>query len=616
MRKLLLAVGVILVVAGLALQVFQPEDRAAEPVPVADEGSLRDTTAGPVIGAAGPLETFQWLGVPYAAAPEGPRRWRAPLPPEPWTSPREALDHGAVCPQFASVFGGTTESAQGSLVGSEDCLTLDIYAPRRDPAAPPLPVMFWMHGGGNTIGTGSTYDGSALASEQQVVVVSINYRLGVLGWLSHAALRAGASGPAEASGNFSNLDMVLALEWVRENIGAFGGDPEQVTVFGESAGGRNVFALLASPLAKGLFHGAIAQSGLAGTTTLQRAENYRDDPEPGAGMSSRELVMAWLQEAGRASNREEARALQESLSPSELADFLRGLTLEQLFTPLEVPGGMYRAPQHFRDGYVLPKDSLLKVFADPERWNRVPLITGTNRDEMKLFLAMDPDYVTRWFGLIPRVKDPERYNWLSAYLSDRWKALAVDEVAEVISASGAEEPVFAYRFDWDEGAANWLVDLPLLLGAAHAVELDFIWGPLLGQFVSGLYTEENAPGREFLTRAMRGYWGRFAHTGDPASGSDGDLVTWEAWRAGAGGFLLIDSPAGGGLQMTTEGVRAADLKQRLRRDERLAEPSTRCAMYVNLFLDNSGVEDFFNTREYQELDCAEFPPWSLAERTR
>ena len=616
MRKLLLAVGVVLVVAGLALQFFQPGDRAAEPTPVADERSLRDTTAGPVIGAAGPRETFQWLGIPYAAAPEGQRRWRAPVPPEPWTSPREALVHGAVCPQYGSIFGGTTAAEQGSLTGSEDCLTLDIYAPRQEPAATPLPVMFWIHGGGNTIGTGSTYDGSALASEQQVVVVSINYRLGVLGWLSHAALRAGASGPAEASGNFSHLDMVLALEWVRENIRAFGGDPERITVFGESAGGRNVFALLASPLAEGLFHGAIAQSGLAGTTTLQRAENYRDDPEPGAGMSSRELVMAWLQEAGRASNRDEARVLQESLSPAELADFLRSLTLDQLFAPLEVPGGMYRAPQHFRDGYVLPQDSLLKVFADPERWNRVPLITGTNRDEMKLFLAMDPEYVTRWFGLIPRVKDPERYNWLSAYLSDRWKALAVDEVAEAISTSGAEAPVFAYRFDWDEGAANWLVDLPLLLGSPHAVELDFIWGPILGQFVSGLYTEENAPGREFLTRAMRGYWGRFAHTGDPASGSDGDLVTWEPWRAGAGGFLLIDSPADGGLQMTKDGVRAADLKQRLRRDERLAEPSTRCAMYVNLFLDNGGVEDFFNTREYQELDCAEFPPWSLAERTR
>ena len=410
--------------------------------------------------------------------------------------------------------------------------------------------------------------------------------------------------------------MVLALEWVRGNVRAFGGDPARVTIFGESAGGRNVFALLASPLAEGLFHGAISQSGLAGTSMLQRAENYRDDPEPGAGLSSRELVMAWLQEAGRASDREEARALQESLAPAELADFLRGLSLEQLFAPLEVPGGMYRAPQHFRDGYVLPQDSLLKVFADPDRWNQVPLITGTNRDEMKLFLAMNPEYVTRWFGLIPRVRDPERYNWLSAYLSDRWKALAVDEVAEAISTSGAQTPVFAYRFDWDEGASNWLVDLPLLLGAAHAVELDFIWGPLLGQFVSGLYTEENAPGRAFLTRAMRGYWGRFAHTGDPASGSEGDLVTWQPWQAGQGGSLLIDSPADGGLQMTTERIGAADLKQRLRGDERLAESGTRCAMYVNLFLDNGGVEDFFNTREYQELDCAEFPPWSLAERTR
>jgi para-nitrobenzyl esterase len=214
------------------------------------------------------------------------------------------------------------------------------------------------------------------------------------------------------------------------------------------------------------------------------------------------------------------------------------------------------------------------------------------------------------------VKDPESYNWLSAYLSDRWKALAVDEVAEVISASGIDEPVFAYRFDWDEGASNWLVDLPLLLGSPHAVELDFIWGPILGQFVTGLYTEENAPGREFLTQAMRGYWGQFAHTGDPGTGSGGDLTSWRPWQTEEGAFLLIDTPADGGLRMTTEGVRAADLKDRLRRDDRLAEPSTRCAMYVTLFLDNGGVEDYFNTREYQELDCAEFPPWSLAERTR
>lgn len=615
-RRALLVLGVALVVIGLALQLFQGDGEPLETPATADQRSLRQTSSGPVVGFAGPGDTFSWLGIPYAAAPNGQRRWRAPVPPEPWSEAREALVHGHVCPQFGSVFGGISEDQQGQLVGNEDCLTLDIYAPQEVDPSQPLPVMFWIHGGGNTIGTGRSYDGSALASEQQVLVVNINYRLGVLGWLSHPALRTTASDAFEASGNFSNLDMVLALDWVQDNIAAFGGDPDRVTIFGESAGGRNVFALLASPTASGLFHGAIAQSGLAGTTTLQRAENYRDDPNPGAGLSSRELVLTWLQQTGRAASREAARALQDSLSAQEMAAFLRSLTVEQMFAALETPGGMYPAPQHFRDGTVLPKQSLLSVFADPQGWNRVPLITGTNRDEMKLFLALSDEYVSQWLGVIPRVRDPETYNWLSAYLSDRWKALAVDEVSEAISGSGVQEPVYGYRFDWDEGTSNWLVDLPLLLGSPHAVELDFIWGPILGRFVSGLYTEENKPGRDYLMHAMRGYWGQFARTGDPGTGTDGDLSNWQPWQAGEGGFMVIDTPRDGGLRMTTDGVSAADLKARLRADDRLSEPSTRCAMYVTLFLDNGGAEDFFDTREYQELDCAEFPPWSLADRTR
>ena len=614
MNKLLLSIGVVLVVVGLALQFLQTEP--VPEAPSADPLSLRYTSAGPVLGFASDADTFAWLGIPYAAPPVGELRWRAPRLPEPWAEPRPALTHGAVCPQYGSALAATEAGRRGALIGAEDCLSLDVYAPRRDPQSEPLPVMFWIHGGGNSIGTGSTYDGSKLAAEQGVVVVSINYRLGVLGWLSHPALRKNASDLREASGNFSNLDMIAALEWVQNNIREFGGDPDQVTIFGESAGGRNVFALLAMPLAEGLFHRAIAQSGIPGSTILSRAENYRDDPRPKARLSSRELVLQWLQTAGLASNPVDAREIQDSLDAGELAAFLRGLTLEQLFASLEVPGGMYRAPQHFRDGTVLPEDSLLAVLADPARWNQVPLITGTNRDEMKLFLAMNPEYVKRWFGVIPRIRDPEAYDWLAAYLSDRWKMLAVDEAATIIAGSGATAPVYAYRFDWDEGRSNLLADLPRMLGAAHALELDFIWGPLVSTFVPGLFTEENRPGREVLGKAMRDYWGAFAHSGDPGTGRGGELPAWSPWTAGAGQFMVLDSPAGGGVRLSDDLMTAERLKQRLRDDPRLADASTRCGMYVSLFLDNGGAEDFFATREYQALGCGEFPPWSLAERTR
>ena len=610
MKKGLLVLGVLLVVAGIALNLMdsEPPERTA----VADPETRRTTQYGDVVGYQSTSKTFAWVGIPYAAPPVGERRWRAPVPAEAWAEPLAAIQHGPVCPQFASALAGATGAEPGTLMGDEDCLTLDVYAPAN---AEGLPVMFWIHGGGNSIGTGSTYDGTALAEEQRVVVVSINYRLGVLGWLSHPAFRALADNPLDASGNFSNLDMVLALEWVRDNISAFGGNPQNVTIFGESAGGRNVFALLSSPLAKGLFHRAIAQSGLTGTNTLQRAENYHDDPEPGSGSSSRELTGKWLQSTGRAEDVGSARALQDSFSDQEWLTFVRSLSVEQLLEPLAVPGGMYRAPQHFRDGAVLPKDSLLKVFADPKRWNQVPLITGTNRDEAKLFLALDSNYVSNWLGFLPRVDDPESYNWMSAYMSDNWKALAVDEVAQTIAATDARVPVYGYRFDWDEGTQNALVDLPLLLGAAHAVELDFIWGPIMGEIVAGLYNDENAPGRAFLTQAMRGYWGQFARSGDPGSGSDNSLTPWQPWQANDGAFMVLDTEAGGGLRMSTDRVMVDDLKQRLKSDARLAQASARCAMYVRLFLDNGGVENFFDSREYEALECAEFPPWSLAERT-
>ena len=194
-----------------------------------------------------------------------------------------------------------------------------------------LPVMVWIHGGGNIIGLSDFYDGGRLAQEQNVVVVTLNYRLGPLGWFRHAALREGAT-PAEQSGNFATLDLIRALEWLRENAAAFGGDPGNITIFGESAGGHHVFMLLLSPLANGLFQRAIAQSGGTGLTTPAEAENFTDDAEPGEPGSSNE-VLAAPAGGGRQGERRSFGANRRSprcprrRSPA----FLRSRTPEQLF---------------------------------------------------------------------------------------------------------------------------------------------------------------------------------------------------------------------------------------------------------------------------------------------
>jgi carboxylesterase type B len=224
--------------------------------PAPDPASRRTTPSGAVVGLRADYGSHAWLGIPYARPPVGALRWRAPQPPEPWTGTREALADGAACTQYPSLAGGVSGPADEP-GGSEDCLVLNVWAPPFAPDAVPagaarLPVMVWIHGGGHTIGEGGFYNGGNLAVTHRLIVVTINYRLGPFGWFRHAALRDGDASPAERSGNFGTLDLVRALAWVRDHAGAFGGDPGNVTVFGESAGGVNVFSLLLAPQARGL----------------------------------------------------------------------------------------------------------------------------------------------------------------------------------------------------------------------------------------------------------------------------------------------------------------------------------------------------------------------------
>jgi para-nitrobenzyl esterase len=582
------------------------------PVP-GDPATLRRLPAGDVVGAAGTHGGHAWLGLPFAEPPVGELRWRAPQPLLPSTGTREALAFGDSCAQFASAVGGDASAEPGTLVGNEDCLTLNVYAPALPGPAPEarLPVMVWIHGGGNTIGTSRFYDGSRLASLHQVIVVTLNYRLGALGWFRHASLREGRDA-LDASGNFGTLDQIAALQWVQTNVAAFGGDPGNVTIFGESAGGQNVFVLLTSPLAEGLFHRAIVQSGGAWDSSVAEAENLRDDPEPGAEHSSGEILLALLQNEGLASDRAGARATAGAMTPAELASFLRGLAVERLLPAYDGRGiGMYECPRVFRDGSVIPQEPLGERLARPGGHHAVPVMLGSNRDEQKLFFFLDPAHVRRWFGVVPQARDAVVYQRDSAYRSRAWKVSGVDDPARALARTQPGR-VFAYRFDWDEEPKVLWSDLGRLLGAAHGLEIPFVFGHWeLGRTGRILFDETNRPGREALSAMMMSYWAEFALRGDPGRGRDGTLPRWPAWHDDGEKYAVLDTPAAGGMRMASESEGFDDLAAAILADTSFESERERCLALASL---TTWTSERFGDAQYRAAGggrCAPFQPEEL-----
>ncbi len=589
---------------------------ASEPpvaVPSSDPATLRHPPAGDVVGSAGHHGGHAWLGIPYAEAPLGTLRWRAPRPLLPWTGTREALAFGASCPQFASSVGGDASAESGTPLGSEDCLTLNVYAPvLTGPAAEArLPVMVWIHGGGNTIGTSRFYDGSRLANEQQLVVVTINYRLGALGWFRHASLREGADA-LDASGNFGTLDQIQALRWVRDNIAAFGGDPDRVTIFGESAGGQNVLVLLTAPAAQGLFQRAIAQSGGSWHSTVAEAENLVSAPEPGDPHSSGEILLRLLVAEGHATDRTSALARADAMPPSELAAFLRAIPPDDLLAAYDGEGiGMYACPRVFREGTVIPTDPLGVRLARADGHHPVPVMLGSNRDEQKLFFFLDPERVRRWFGLIPQARDAQAYHRDAAYRSRAWKVSGVDDPARALVTHQSGR-VFAYRFDWDEEPKVFWADLGKLLGAAHGLEIPFVFGHWdLGATGRALFTPENEPGRAALSAMMRSYWAEFARNGDPGRGREGTLPRWSAWQEDGEKYVVLDTPAGGGVRMASRTETLEALAAEILADGSYPSERARCAELAEL---TTWTRSRFGPAEYRAAGnarCAAFAPEEL-----
>jgi para-nitrobenzyl esterase len=515
----------------------------------------RQTAEGPVIGVEDPsTPTVSWKAIPYAKAPVGALRWRAPQPPEKRVSPLRADKFCDLCPQY--IDHDRNPATPQIIVGKEDCLYLNIWAPKN--ALGKLPVFFWIHGGGNSIQWPllSLLDGGALSARGNMIVVTFNYRLGPMGFFSHPALQTGD--PAGDSGNFTILDIIAALKWVQANIHQFGGDPNNVTIAGESAGGQNVICLVSSPMARGLFHRAISQSGVIRPSTPAQGEAHVYN-----------IAAKLLVKDGKAADIPAATALLAAMSDSDLNTYMRSKSAADFLEmyPEGKKMGMIFFPTAYGDGKVLPSNFYATMKSG--HYNKVPMILGTNKEETKLFLRSIPPFAD-WRQDGSLLTDPAKtdlFNLVAAYQSDGWKVMAVDNLARILTAHADQPPVFAYQFLWGAGGAkNPVIDPPLniLLGACHAMEIDFVFGTEKASLGALVFNEKNRPGRVALSHAMMDYWSQFARSGNPNKEGSG-FPQWLRWSNAPDGpkTMALDADREkatftmGRLELTNEAIEAA-----------------------------------------------------------
>ncbi len=545
----------------------------APDTPQADSKTLRHIETGDIVGSVSiPTGGFQWAAIPYAAAPVDNLRWRAPRPAHAWEGQRQALDTSVRCIQRAR--SADIYDDLGDLVGSEDCLVLNVWTPAFEANAIPgdndrLPVMLFIHGGSNVWGYGGQYDGQYLATRHNLIVVSINYRLGPFGWFSHPALRETALSRPDQSPNFANLDMIAALEWTKRNISGFGGNPDRVTIFGESAGAHDVASLVALPRAQGLFTGAIIQSGYFTSRSIDVAENGVSEGT-GWDFKGTKAILAALNPPA-------------ALNGPELAAFMRDTSAEDLYVASQEagdtePGG----PLIIADNILLMAPSLEAALDNPG-FATVPIITGTNRDETKLFNVTNKMLVKNLFGVLPRPRNANHYALQAEYESAMWRARAVDTQARRFNAAG-NSALYAYRFDWDEEGSFLGTDFSLLLGAGHAMELPFIFNGFENFPVGGgrIFPKSRAGERDALSQAMMSYWAAFATFGEPGRGMNGDLPEWRLWGEQQDRLMLLDTAAGGGVRMSDEEISVDSVLAKLEQDTRFKTLKDKCLAFLGV----------------------------------
>ena len=508
-----------------------------------------------VVTGSGPVEgleddgVFSYRGIPYAAPPVGELRWKPPVDPAPWTETLTATEKGNICPQ--EPFLGLPSPG---FTPSEDCLYLNIDTPMEGAN---LPVMVWIHGGGFTVGEGIQADGGTvgdlIARQTGTVVVSMNYRLGQLGFLAHSDLT--AESPDDASGNYGLMDQTAALHWVQENIAAFGGDPDQVTIFGESAGAFSVCSHLASAESADLFSQAIIQSGSCERpwSTLAAAESQGDVFAEALGCGSEDDVLACMR-------------------AKPWADVLAALPQPPNFgfTPSDEPGGSW--------GPILDGSFFTEQPADSfasGKFNQVPTIAGFAKEEARLFLwiaeLFDPTFevtADNYVELIAHLlggdtamaeRAAEEYP-LEDY-SEPAVALAAVATDTIFRCPGKSEaaklaaftPTYLYQFEYPDGHSQIEVALPFIPGAElpsydldafHGADIPYVFGydPLLEiDFQTGsTILNEWQPGTadEALWLEILGHFSRFAETGNPSA--EGGLE-WPTYDAAVDEHLVFDT---------------------------------------------------------------------------
>ena len=500
---------ILVVLVGFMVACSEQGAELTDPVPLSTE---IQTTKGNVVGNARESDLFEFLGIPYAAPPVGDLRWQPPQPPEDWDVALDATNPGLPCVQPATL---SEFYARAYSEMSEDCLTLNVWS-RANTSADKLPVMVWIHGGALVMGSGRDYDGASLTSKG-VVVVTINYRLGPFGFFAHPELSSESANGV--SGNQGFRDQIAALEWVRDNIENFGGDPDNVTIFGESAGSWSVSVMQASPLARGLFHKVIGQSGARFIPTPDLTEDRWGIPS----------AESWGEKLGSKFTNTDGASLEtlRSLPAQEIMDvYVKDAEVLMNIDYLTIV-----------DGDVLPEevDNIFKSGAQAD----VPALIGSNADEATTFdpallnpQATDLDYgeaLRAQVAMMLPAGDATIFDLYSTepeVAQNSWVEFSTDAMFTQPMRLWADymqnvsSPAYLYWWTWAP-----IVDGSDKYGAFHAAEVPFVFGDLSS------FNMTSRPEDELFSDLMMTIWTNFAKTGDPSVEGVLDWPAYDSERA-------------------------------------------------------------------------------------
>ena len=533
------------------------------------------STSSGIVKGTKKINVTIYEDIPYAKPPVGFLRWKAPRE---ISAPVEIFPkENNFCIQRPSNLGGV--DGDGFFVGSEDCLYLDITVPNNE-INQKLPVMLWIHGGGNTSGLKDLYDFSKMAHRHDVIIVRINYRLGPLGWFTHPAIQSFQQGEDKTS-NFGTLDIIMALKWVNNNISKFGGDSNNVTIFGESAGGHNVLSLLASKKAKGLFHKAISMSGYTTSISIEDAYNPVEKSST-SRYSSSKVIEKLVKKYGLAN-------YPGKNSNEQIRELLLTIPIEDFFEIYAKRASYDEIPLTTADGIVIPKIGLKKALTKKEHVNIVPTIAGSNRDEVKLWLATATYFVDLDYSLlgsilrIPKVdlSNEESFEAFNYYRSSAWKIRGVDVPLKSLSEAG-NNSLYAYRYDWDDHRRHVIADFKKLIGAAHATEIPLLTGnmDLVGGYPLSDIIYPPSISKRYTSKNMMKFWTNFAKNGSP--GKSSNAVIWEKYQNinDISNYLVIDKKKK--LSMVENRTTFQSLIDELIIDNRVND-SEKCVILLQMF---------------------------------